>query len=456
VFRHFLPNFKTHSTLLFTEFNLNEQLMEGLHSMGFREATPVQQQAIPLILENKDLLACAQTGTGKTAAFILPILHKILEGENTGLNTLVIVPTRELAMQIDQQIEGLGYFVSVGSMAVYGGGDGITWEAQRKSLLQGTDIVVATPGRLIAMLASGKVDFSSLKHLVLDEADRMLDMGFFDDIMKIISYLPQDRQALMFSATMPPKIETLANKILRNPLKINLSLSKPAEGINQQAYVVYEKQKDPLLLSILENPDYDSVLIFASTKIKVKQLGDMLKGKKMDVKSFHSDLEQNVRGEILRDFKNRQLRIIVATDVLARGIDVDNISLVINYDAPGDPEDYVHRVGRTARAAKTGVAVTFVGEQEQRKFAGVERLIAATVPKIPLPEGIGEGPAYEPEKKPFFDPKRGGGKFGARRKKSRNPSLSGNHANRSENRSKDEQPARKNRSYNKRNNQQDS
>jgi ATP-dependent RNA helicase RhlE len=394
--------------LLFTDFNFNEQLMEGLSAMGFKSATPVQQQAIPYILENKDLLACAQTGTGKTAAFVLPILHKIIEEKSTGINTLVIVPTRELAMQIDQQIEGLGYFVSVGSMAVFGGGDGVSWEAQRKSLLQGTDIVVATPGRLIAMLASGKVDFSNLKHLVLDEADRMLDMGFFDDIMRIISYLPKERQSLLFSATMPPKIETLANKILQSPLRINLSLSKPAEGIVQQAYVVHDHQKSQLLMKILENPDFDSVLIFASTKIKVKQIGDMLKSKKMDVKSFHSDLEQSVRGEILRDFKNRALRIIVATDVLARGIDVDNISLVVNYDAPGDPEDYVHRVGRTARAARTGIAITFIGEMEQRTFSGVERLIGASVPKMPLPEGFEAGPEYNPDKKPAFGHKREG------------------------------------------------
>lgn len=394
--------------------------MEGLSAMGFKTATPVQQQAIPHILENKDLLACAQTGTGKTAAFVLPILHKIIEEKSTGINTLVIVPTRELAMQIDQQIEGLGYFVSVGSMAVFGGGDGVSWEAQRKSLLQGTDIVVATPGRLIAMLASGKVDFSNLKHLVLDEADRMLDMGFFDDIMRIISYLPKNRQSLLFSATMPPKIGTLANKILQDPLRINLSLSKPAEGIVQQAYVVHDHQKSQLLMKILENEDYDSVLVFASTKIKVKQIGDMLKSKKLDVKSFHSDLEQSVRGGILRDFKNRALRIIVATDVLARGIDVDNISLVLNYDAPGDPEDYVHRVGRTARAARTGIAITFIGEMEQRTFSGVERLIGAIVPKMPLPEGFEPGPVYDPEKKPAFGFKREG-QFHKRRKEGSAP-----------------------------------
>lgn len=401
--------------------------MEGLDAMGFKEATPIQSEAIPIILEGKDLLGCAQTGTGKTAAFILPIIDRIVREKSTGLNTLVIVPTRELAQQIDQQVEGLGYFASVSSMAVFGGGDGISWEAQKKSLLQGADIVVATPGRLIAMLSMGKVDFSQLKHLVLDEADRMLDMGFFDDIMRIIGYLPEKRQTLMFSATMPPKIEVLARRILKSPEKINLSLSKPAAGINQQAYVVYDHQKDKLLSTILENPDFDSVLIFASTRVKVRTINEMLRQKKLNVKAFHSDLEQEERTRILRDFKNRNLRIIVATDVLARGIDVDNISLVVNYDAPGDPEDYVHRVGRTARAAKTGVAITFIGEAEQRKFAGVERLIDASVPKLDLPEKIGVGPAYTPEKRVGFDRKRGGGKYhGARKSRQRRkPNASG-------------------------------
>ena len=371
--------------------------MQGLKAMGYKEATPIQQQAIPVILEGNDLLGCAQTGTGKTAAFILPIIHKIIQEGSAGLNTLVIVPTRELAQQIDQQIEGLGYFVSVSSMAVFGGGDGISWEAQRKSLVQGTDIVVATPGRLIAMLSMDKVDFSSIKHLVLDEADRMLDMGFFDDIMRIISYLPKERQTLMFSATMPPKIELLARKILNNPQKINLAPSKPAEGVKQQAYVVFDDQKEKLLLSLLQNLEYESVLIFASTKIKVKQIFEMLKSKKINVEAFHSDLEQAVRQDILRKFKNKLLKVIVATDVLSRGIDVDNISIVINYDAPGDPEDYVHRVGRTARASRTGRAITFIGKLEQRKFAGVERLIGYSVEKAELPGEIGKGPEYHPE-----------------------------------------------------------
>lgn len=383
--------------LLFSELKLNDDLMQGLDAMGFKEATPIQQQAVPVILEGKDLLGCAQTGTGKTAAFVLPIIHKIAQSENKGVNTLVIVPTRELAQQIDQQIEGLGYFVSVGSMAVFGGGDGFSWEAQKRSLVEGVDIVVATPGRLIAMLGMGKIDFSHIQHLVLDEADRMLDMGFFDDIMKIIGYLPQKRQTLMFSATMPPKIEILAKKILNEPFKINLSLSKPAEGVAQRAYVVYDNQKDKLLLHLLADADYESLLVFASTKLKVKKIHEMLKGKKIPAEAFHSDLEQKEREDILRRFKNKQLKIIVATDVLARGIDVDNISLVLNYDAPGDPEDYVHRVGRTARAARKGVAITFIGEMEQRKFAGVERLIGISVEKPDLPPELGKAPEYNPK-----------------------------------------------------------
>lgn len=398
-----LLTLKIQNILFFKDFQLDPSLQDGLDAMGFKKATPIQEAAIPAILDNKDLLACAQTGTGKTAAFILPIIHKITTSQSTGVNTLVLAPTRELAQQIDQQIEGLGYFVSVSSKAVFGGGDGVSWEAQKRSLLQGADIVVATPGRLIAILAMGNVDFSNLQHLVLDEADRMLDMGFIDDIMRIISYLPAQRQTLLFSATMPPKIEQLAQKILNDPHKINLAVSKPAAGISQQAYVVYDNQKDKLLLQILEDTNYDSVLVFASTKVKVKQIFEMLRKKKVDVEAFHSDLEQTHREEILLRFKSRNLRVISATDVLARGIDVDNISLVINYDAPGDPEDYVHRVGRTARAARTGVAITFIGEGEQRKFSRVEKLIDISVPKMNLPDDLGPGPDYDPAaEKPIF------------------------------------------------------
>ncbi len=383
----------------FEDFKLNKDLLEGLDSMGFSEATPVQDRAIPVILEGRDLIACAQTGTGKTAAFILPLIHKIRTENNSGLSTLVIAPTRELAQQIDQQIQGLGYFASISSIPVFGGGDGVSWAVQKRSLVSGVNIVVATPGRLIAMLGSSGVDFSSVKYLVLDEADRMLDMGFFDDIMRIISYLPEKRQTLLFSATMPPRIEQMASKILKKPFRINLSLSKPAEGIIQQAFVLYEEQKEKMLFHILQDPDFESVLVFASTRVKVKQISELLRSRSLDVKAFHSDLEQTERQEIIRLFKNRKLRIIVATDVLSRGIDVDNISLVINFDAPGDPEDYVHRVGRTARAAKTGKAITFIGEKEQGKFAQVEKLIGYQVEKSSVPEKLGKTPEYLPERR---------------------------------------------------------
>ena len=373
--------------------------MEGLNSMNFKQATPIQEQAIPVILANNDLIACAQTGTGKTAAYVLPILHKIVQSKKSFLNTLILAPTRELAQQIDQQIEGFSYFVSVSSISIYGGGDGMAWEQQKKALKEGADIIIATPGRLIAQLGSGDIDFSQLEHLVLDEADRMLDMGFYDDIMRIISNLPKERQTLLFSATMPPKMRTLAGSILKNPQQINIAISKPAEGINQLAYCVYDAQKDQLVKSILQNNDFQSVLIFASTKEKVKKLFQTLRQFGFAVKAFHSDLEQAEREDILREFKNRQLRILVGTDVLSRGIDVEGIDLVVNYDSPPDPEDYVHRIGRTARASAQGTAITLINDHDQPRFFKIENLIGKEVTKLPVPVELGAGPAYEPEKK---------------------------------------------------------
>lgn len=386
--------------LTFDDFQLDESINEGLYSMGYKMPTPIQQMAIPLILQNEDLIACAQTGTGKTAAYILPIIHKITQSKERGLNTLVIAPTRELAVQIDQQIEGFSYFVNVSSIAVYGGGDGVTWEIQKKALMQGADIVIATPGRLIAQLGSGAIKFDSLKHLILDEADRMLDMGFYDDIVRIISHLPKERQTLLFSATMPSKIRDLARRILNNPKEVAIAISKPAEGINQQAYSVYDTQKEKLLETILENDAYQSIIIFASTKENVKKLGLLLRKKGLSVKAFHSDLEQVEREMIMNEFKSRKLRILVGTDILSRGIDVEGVSLVVNYDSPPDPEDYVHRIGRTARAATQGTAITFINPKDQRKFARIEKLIEKEVPKIPLPEGFNEGPVYDPSKAP--------------------------------------------------------
>jgi ATP-dependent RNA helicase RhlE len=385
--------------LTFDDFDFDYDLLDGLDTMGYKKPTPIQEQAIPLILDNKDLIACAQTGTGKTAAYLLPILDKILRSDKRHLNTLILAPTRELAQQIDQQIEGLAYYIDVSSIAIYGGGDGSVWDQQKKAIKHGVDVIIATPGRLISHLSSGAVKLNHLEHLVLDEADRMLDMGFYDDIVRIISYLPEHRQTLLFSATMPPKIRTLANKILKNPAQVNIAISRPAEGILQQAYLVYDSQKLALVKKILKEGNYKSMLIFASTKESVKQLDKELHRTGLPVKAFHSDLQQEEREEILRAFKSRRIPIIIGTDVLSRGIDVEGIDLVINYDVPPDPEDYIHRIGRTARAETTGTAITFISDKDQHRFARIEQLIGREIPKMPLPEGFEAGPQYVPMSK---------------------------------------------------------
>jgi ATP-dependent RNA helicase RhlE len=318
----------------FRDFNFEQQLVDGLDAMGFEKPTPIQEQTMPLILQNRDIIACAQTGTGKTAAYILPILNKIIHTENRHLNTLIIAPTRELAQQIDQQVEGLGYFVNVSSMSIFGGNDGATWDQQRKAIEEGADIIIATPGRLISFLQTGRINFSHLQHLVLDEADRMLDMGFYDDIVNIIRHLPAKRQTLLFSATMPPKIRALAGRILHNPAEVSIAISKPAEGILQQAYMVYDHQKVGLLKRLLTNEEGKSVIIFSNSKENVKKLGYDLARAGVNVKSFHSDLEQAEREFIMNQFKNKQLQVLIGTDILSRGIDVDGIGMVINYDTP--------------------------------------------------------------------------------------------------------------------------
>lgn len=389
--------FKLNQPLTFHEFGFHARLLDGLDAMGFSKATPIQEQAIPVILNKKDLIACAQTGTGKTAAYVLPILHNIVSKENTTLNTVIIAPTRELAQQIDQQIEGFSYFLGVSSIPIYGGGDGATWDQQKRAMEGGVDIIIATPGRLIAQMAMGTIKFDQVEHLVLDEADRMLDMGFYEDIIRIINALPQKRQTLLFSATMPPKIRGLANRILNNPEEINIAISKPAEGILQQAYVVYNEQKEKLIESLLKDKTFNSVIIFASTKENVKKLDRSLQKLGIQSKSIHSDLEQIEREHILREFKNKQLSVLIGTDVLSRGIDVEGIDLVINFDVPPDPEDYIHRIGRTARAATTGTAITFINDLDQRKFFRIESMIGKEVPKITLPAELGAGPVYSPE-----------------------------------------------------------
>ncbi|MBC6367827.1 DEAD/DEAH box helicase [Algoriphagus sp. AK58] len=381
----------------FQSFNFESSLQEGLDAMGFDQPTPIQQMAIPVIMEGKDLIACAQTGTGKTAAFVLPILNKISKSGSNTLNTLILAPTRELAIQIDQQIQGFSYFLGVSSVPIYGGGDGVIWEQQKKALETGAEIVVATPGRLIALLAGGKMDLSTLEHLILDEADRMMDMGFSDDILKIVNYLPKNRQTILFSATMPPKIRQFSMKILNNPEEISIAIGKTAEGVTQSMYSVYDTQKEDLVRHILSQKAYEAVIIFCSTKDKVKALYKVLK-KGFDVEAFHSDLEQVEREKIMSAFKNKAVKILIGTDIISRGIDVVGIELVINYDTPSDPEDYVHRVGRTARADKEGEAITFVNPKDQHKFVRIEKLIGMKVTQNPLPEDFEKGPEYHGEK----------------------------------------------------------
>lgn len=390
----------------FSDFNFNEQLMEGVNSMGFDTPTPIQAEAIPIILKGQDIIACAQTGTGKTGAYLLPVLEHISKSNKHQISALILAPTRELAQQIDQQVEGFAYFSGISSIAVFGGGDGIAYEQQRRGIQNNVNIIIATPGRLIAHLNSGVLNFHHLEQLILDEADRMLDMGFYDDIMKIVSHLPKKRQTLMFSATMPGRIRSLAKSILNNPAQVNIAISQPAVGIDQQVYRVHDAQKTPLLLNILKNGSYKSVIIFASRKEIVRSLNRELRAARMKANAFHSDLEQREREEILLQFKNKELPIIVGTDALSRGIDVEGIDLVINYDVPADPEDYVHRIGRTARAETTGTAITFVNHRDERRLKNIEKLIEKPIRLMELPDEMKaiEGP--KPEQQANKNPNR--------------------------------------------------
>jgi superfamily II DNA/RNA helicase len=380
----------------FTELNLNEQLLEAISYMGFETATPVQELVIPVILENRDLIACAQTGTGKTGAFVLPILNKLIGKKENSIDTLIIVPTRELAIQIEQQLQGFSYFISAESMAIYGGGDGKDWQSEKDAFINGTDIIIATPGRLMAHLKMEGIDFKNLKHLILDEADKMLDMGFIEDIQTIISYLPKKHQTLMFSATMPKSIRQLAQKVLHNPVEISLSISTPADGVDQKAYLISEEQKVKMIKHLLgERKHYDSILIFTSTKSKISDIVGSLNRNGFPSHGISSNLDQGKREEVLRNFRSKKIRILVATDVMSRGIDVKEINLVINYDVPHDAEDYVHRVGRTARVNEKGEAITLVTQKEMFRLRKIEQLIKATIPKIAPPDHIGPVPEWK-------------------------------------------------------------
>ncbi len=396
----------------FSEFGFEPDLMEGIEAMGFEKPTPIQEQAMPAILEGRDIIGSAQTGTGKTAAFLLPVIQKIISEKRTNkTRALIVVPTRELAMQIDQQMEGFGYFTPVGSIAVYGGGDGALFAQEKKALSEGTEVVICTPGRMISHLHNNYVKFDDVDYLILDEADRMLDMGFHEDITKIIQYLPKKRQNLMFGATMPKEIRVLAKKVLHDPFEISIAVSKPAEKILQVAYPVYETQKLPLAIHLLKGRGLKSVIVFCSTKLAAKQLGRQLKREGLKAEDIHSDLNQKERESIMLDFRNRKLNILVATDLLSRGIDVDNIELIINYDVPHEGEDYIHRIGRTARADTDGVAITLISTEEQHKFVRIEKLLEKEITKAHVPEEFGEGPEYDPQKYRGMGGRGGSGKF---------------------------------------------
>ncbi|MEO0403240.1 MAG: DEAD/DEAH box helicase [Bacteroidota bacterium] len=383
--------------MTFKELQLEPSLQEGIEAIGFEKPTPIQEQSIPLAMKGKDLMGIAQTGTGKTAAFILPLIHRLMTEPNNGkLRSLVLVPTRELAVQIDQTVEGLAYFTGVSSMAIYGGGGGTDFAQEKTALTSGTDIIIATPGRMLSHINLGYVDFGEVITLVLDEADRMLDMGFQRDLLQILRAVNPDRQTLFYSATMPDKIMSFANNILKEPEIINIALSKPADGVIQGAYVVHNHQKNGVLKSLLVGKDIKSAIVFSSTKRTVTKLYQDLKRAGVNCGAISSDFDQEQREKILLEFRNREVAILVATDVVARGIDIDNIELVVNYDVPSDAEDYVHRIGRTARAETTGMGLTLIGEDEQDKFGRIEKLIGSEVKKLAVPEELGETPEYNP------------------------------------------------------------
>lgn len=381
----------------FDEILENDKILDGLWDMHFDECTPIQEKTIPIVLDGHDLIACAQTGTGKTAAYLLPVIDLLADGRfpKDSVNCVVMAPTRELAQQIDRQLQGFAYFMPVSGISIYGGTDGYGYEQQRKSLKLGADIVIATPGRLLAHLSMGNVDLSKVSFFILDEADRMLDMGFYDDIMQIYSHLPKSVQILMFSATMPPKIQQMAKKILKNPEEIKLAVSKPAEKIRQSAFICYENQKLALLKHVFNQTPPRRVIIFSSSKLKVKSLSRELKSLKINVAEMHSDLDQLQRDNVILDFKAGKINVVVATDIISRGIDVDDIEMVINFDVPRDAEDYVHRVGRTARADRDGAAITFVSDEDFQRLYAIEKLIENEVPKESVPIDLGETPIYD-------------------------------------------------------------
>ena len=381
--------------MYFDELALSDEVLDALWDMHFDECTPVQAETIPVILDRRDVISCAQTGTGKTAAYILPLLTNLAYDDHDPdkLNAIIMAPTRELAQQIDQQMEGFGFYVPFSSVAIYGGKDtNGSWGNQVSGLQKGADIVIATPGRLLSQMNIYNVDFSGVKYFILDEADRMLDMGFYEDIMTIVKRLPPDRQTIMFSATMPPKIRQMAKAIMHNPVEVQIAVSRPPETIHQMFARLFEAQKPGFIQLALQGKGLKKVIIFAGKKQRVKDLARALRTLKIDARAMHSDLEQNERDQVMLDFRNGKVDVLVATDVVSRGIDVTDVPLVINYDVPHDAEDYVHRIGRTARAENSGEAITLVSPDDARYWLRIEQFLKKEIEKIPLPEVLGEGP----------------------------------------------------------------
>ncbi|MBO7302232.1 MAG: DEAD/DEAH box helicase [Bacteroidaceae bacterium] len=387
--------------MYFTDFDFEDEILDALDAMRFEECTPIQEQTIQPLLDGRDIIGVAQTGTGKTAAYLLPVLNKLCRGgyPEDAINCVIMAPTRELAQQIDRQLEGFTYFMPVSGVAVYGGNDGQRYEQELRGMAKGADIIVATPGRLISHINLGNIDLSKVSFFILDEADRMLDMGFYNDIMTIAKMLPKERQTMLFSATMPTEIRRLAENILTNPLQITLALAKPAEGITQQAYICHEGQKPGIIREIFKNESSERTILFTSRKSKVKEISLMMKKQGFNVGEMHSDLSQSERDEIMFRYKSRKIDMIIATDILARGIDIDDIRIVINYDVPRDCDDYIHRIGRTARAGAKGRAITFVSVDDQEYFKRIEDFIEQDIPKLEIPEELGEAPQYEPKSK---------------------------------------------------------
>jgi len=384
----------------FEDLDLSGDILDAIDEMGYVEATPIQAASIPIILHGDDLMAFAQTGTGKTAAFLLPMVDILLDyKEDKHIRALIIAPTRELAAQIDQQLEGMAYYTPINSLAIYGGGSGIDYAQEKKALEKGASIIIATPGRLMSHLKMGYVKLEELEFLVLDEADKMLDMGFLPDILAIKKYLSGKQQTLLFSATMNPKIKTLAQSILKDPKEVNISIAKPADKIIQAAYLVNDDEKVKLLKHLLHDKQDQKIIIFAGSKISVDRIHKSLKGINLDIKAFHSGYSQDEREGIMLDFRSGKTKILVATDIVSRGIDIDDIDLIINYDIPSEAEDYVHRVGRTARAERSGLAVSFINKDDIFKFQRIEKLIEKPIHKIPLPEGFPKGPEYRTDRR---------------------------------------------------------